>query len=102
MTEHFVLLKCRPGHEPELDDALARFETEIRQLETVIEITSGRNFNQGADERGWTHGMLVRLPLPTDLHAYWDHPAHHRLVEVLERTCTDRFAVDYETDKEPQ
>lgn len=102
MTEHFVLLKCRPEHEPELDAALARFETEIRQLEPLIEITSGRNFNRGAEERGWTHGMLVRLPLPADLPAYWDHPAHQQLVEVLERTCTDRFAVDYETDKEPQ
>lgn len=102
MIVHFVLLKGRPEHEAELTEALARFETEIRELETVLEITSGRNFNRGADERGWTHGVLVRLPQSSDLPGYWDHPAHLRLVEVLERTCTDRFAVDYETNTEPR
>lgn len=97
MIEHYVLLSAKPAHSAEVDAALEQFRTKISELDTVVEITAGTNINQGGLERDWTHGMLVRLTDADALPGYWEHEAHLRLVTILDETCNDRFAVDYET-----
>ncbi len=100
MIEHYVLLAAGEGRSAEVDAALDRFLIEIIALDSVVEITAGTNFNQVGLDRGWTHGMLVRLTDADDLPGYWEHEAHVRLVEILDETCDDRFALDYETSGE--
>ncbi|MPZ52133.1 MAG: hypothetical protein GEU79_05275 [Acidimicrobiia bacterium] len=97
MIEHYVLLAAKPDRAAEVDAALETFLSEIVVLDTVREITAGTNFNKGGLERGWTHGMLVRLDTADDLPGYWEHEAHVRLVEILDDACSDRLALDFET-----
>lgn len=102
MVEHIVLMSAREERRSELEAALERFLAEIVVLDSVSEITAGPNFNEGGLGRGWTHAMIVRLDGPGDLRGYWDHDAHVRLVEVLDDTCSDRFAMDYEVSREEE
>lgn len=95
MVEHVVLLSATEGAEDELTEALARFVKEIVSLESIVTAASGPNFNTAAADRGWTHAMTVRLRGPEDLPPYWEHPLHVHLADTLERTCRDRFAIDY-------
>lgn len=97
MVEHYVLMKAVDGRTAELEVALRTFVGDIVALDTVIEASAGPNINAAALERGWTHGMHVRLRSPEDLPGYWEHPHHVRLVETLQSTTSDRFAMDHET-----
>lgn len=96
MIEHLVLLAAREGQSAAVDDALERFVSRITDLDTVLEISFGTNFNEAGMARGWTHGMRVLVTERDDLAGYWAHPEHVLLAEMLDKTCLERFAVDYE------
>lgn len=96
MICHYVLLAAKPDRHDDLAAALNQFLGDIVVLDTVLEISAGPNLNKSGLERGWTHGMLVRLTEADALPGYWEHESHVRLVETLDETCDDRFAVDYE------
>lgn len=98
MIEHLVLFRARDGQSHRLDSALDRFVVEILAMDSVLEVSAGRNFNEGGSQRGWTHGMRVCLTDREALPSYWGHESHLRLVEVLDEACADRFAIDYERE----
>ncbi len=98
MVEHYLLMKAADGAAAELETALQAFVADIVTVDSVSEASAGPNFNVGARQRGWTHGMLVRLRAPGDLAGYWDHPHHQRLLGILDRTTEERFAMDHEVE----
>ena len=42
MIEHIVVIKAKPGREPEVSGILARFATAAASLPGVVEITAAR------------------------------------------------------------
>jgi hypothetical protein len=96
MLDHYVLFRPAEGSEAALGEALREFASVITGLACVQDLTWGENTNASGLERGFTHGCFVRLTDEEALRsAYWNHPAHQKLLGELERLHTDRFAVDY-------
>ncbi|MFC4945437.1 Dabb family protein [Pseudonocardia sp. GCM10023141] len=94
MLEHYVVFQPRPGREADLAEELRAFGEGIAGLPELIELTWGENTNPSGLKLGYTHACLARL---TDggLDGYWVHPAHARLLGVLDELCESRFALDY-------
>ena len=98
MIEHYVLIKAKPGREEDVSNALRDFAHGVVEEAYVLELTFGRNLNSRSGDMGWTHGLLARLASMDVLqNDYWRHAAHTALLEVLDATTEERFALDYET-----
>jgi Stress responsive A/B Barrel Domain len=97
VLEHYVVFKARDGHAESLSNALAEFAAGIKEtLPCLLEFSWGPNTNPSGLARGYTHGCLARLTTAESLtEEYWVHPAHQRLLAVLDDLCDDRFALDY-------
>jgi hypothetical protein len=97
MLDHYVVFQPHPGREKDLTAALREFGEGIKSLECLHDFSAGENINQSGLKHGYTHGCFARLTseqaLKTD---YWLHPAHQRLLGLLDDLCVDRFAVDYD------
>jgi hypothetical protein len=96
MVEHVVLFRVEEGREDDFEEALASFVSDIVAVDGVEEATGGRNVSPTGRERGWTHGLVVRLDSFDDLDTYRDHEIHGRFLDAIETACPERFAVDYE------
>jgi|HubBroStandDraft_3_1064219.scaffolds.fasta_scaffold658940_2 hypothetical protein len=95
MIEHIVVIKAKPGREPEVSGILARFATAAASLPGVVEITAGPNFHQRSADLGVSHGMLVRFTDQQALDAYQVHPLHTALLPELTQTCVERLVLDW-------
>jgi hypothetical protein len=97
MLEHYVVFKPRSGRAEDLTSALAEFATGIDgTLPCLLELTWGPNTNPSGLAHGYTHGLYSRLTTEASLREeYWVHPAHQRLLSLLDDLCDDRFALDY-------
>lgn len=97
MVDHYVVFQPHQGREKDLTAALKEFAEGIAGLECLHDFTYGENINQSGLKHGYTHGCFARLAseqaLKTD---YWHHPAHQRLLGLLDDLCADRFALDYD------
>ena len=90
MLEHYVVFKPRAGRAEDLTNALDG------TLPCLLELTWGPNANPSGLAHGYTHGCLARLTTESSLkEEYWGHPAHQRLLTLLDELCDDRFALDY-------
>jgi hypothetical protein len=95
MIEHIVVIKAKPGREPEVSGILARFASAAASLPGVVEITAGPNFHQRSADLGVSHGMLVRFTDQQALDAYQVHPLHTALLPELAQTCVERLVLDW-------
>lgn len=97
MLEHYVVFKPRAGRAEDLTNALAEFAAGLDgTLPCLLELTWGPNTNSSGLAHGYTHGCLARLTTESSLkEKYWVHPAHQRLLTLLDELCDDRFALDY-------
>ncbi|MDX6431011.1 MAG: hypothetical protein QOE54_3377 [Streptosporangiaceae bacterium] len=97
MLEHYVVFKPHAGHAEDLTNALAEFAAGLdRTLPCLLELTWGPNTNPSGLAHGYTHGCLAQLTTESLLkEEYWVHPAHERLLTLLDELCDDRFALDY-------
>jgi hypothetical protein len=97
MLDHYVVFQPHPGREKDLTAALREFSEGIKSLDCLQDLSYGENINQSGLKHGYTHGLFGRLTseqaLKTD---YWHHPAHQRLLGLLDELCADRFALDYD------
>jgi Stress responsive A/B Barrel Domain len=99
VIEHVVLFAVEPDQRATLEEALTRFASDIRAAmtsEDLLELTWGPNVLPASIDRGYSHALLVRLAHPEALIRYQKSPIHQALLPTLDRTCSDRFAVDYE------
>jgi hypothetical protein len=101
MLEHYVVFKPREGRADDLTSALAEFAAELDgTLPCLLEFTWGPNTNASGLAHGYTHGGFARLATEASLtEEYWVHPAHQRLLTLLDDICEDRFALDYVTQR---
>eukprot|EP00897_Mesotaenium_endlicherianum_P005383 jgi/Mesen1/4873/ME000244S04050 len=79
-VEHLVLVKVKEGVSPEAsqDMITALAELPDKLGSTIVQITAGPNFSPRS--KGFTHGLVVRLPSEKDLEAYNKHPSHREVL----------------------
>jgi hypothetical protein len=99
MLDHYVAFRLVEGSEAAVGDALREFASAITALPCVLDLTWGENTNASGLDRGFTHGLFVRLTDEKALRSeYWNHPAHQKLLGELDRLRADRFAIDYQSN----
>lgn len=96
MLDHIVVFQPRAGREADLAEELRAFGEGIADLPELVALSWGENANPSGLKLGYTHACVARLA-DGGLDAYWVHPAHTRLLGVLDELCESRFALDYTT-----
>lgn len=95
MLNHIVLFAAKDGQNEELENTLEEFSNDIAAAGDVVDsVNWGVNTNASGLQRGITHGCTAVIP-DGQFDAYWNHPAHQRLLGALDELCEHRFAVDY-------
>ncbi|WP_341996713.1 Dabb family protein [Microbacterium sp. LWH7-1.2] len=97
MLEHILIISAGDLPREPLEDALNRFARDIHDCPGLVSISWGRNVNPTGLQRGCDYVCSALLDsidtLQTD---YWNHPAHHVLLEELPALCAERFALDFD------
>ncbi|MEC5388055.1 Dabb family protein [Uliginosibacterium sp. H3] len=86
MITHVVLFKWRDGvtAQSEAAQALhAAFQLLPGQIEEICDWQCG--FNTTADDKAWDYLLVSTFQSREDLHTYFEHPAHARVVEMADR-----------------
>lgn len=82
MVEHLVLFKMKPDATTADEDKLLASLHELTAIETVVELSCGRNFS--ARSQGHALALRVLFKSREDLQTYQDHPLHQQaLKEVI-------------------
>jgi hypothetical protein len=93
MIAHVVLFKFRPGFDSRHPQIRA-LHTAMQQLpQQIPQIRDWRHgFNVTEDAQAWDYSLRSGFDSETDLHAYFEHPAHLPLLGQWEAVAEIAFA----------
>jgi len=93
MITHLVLFKLRPGITPD-DPRIERVMRMMAELPRQIPVIRGWEYgcNITPDAEAWDFGLLARFDDESDLHAYFEHPAHLPVLQLWSEIATLAFA----------
>jgi hypothetical protein len=82
MIAHLVLFRLKPGV-ARADPRLARVTAAMAGLPAQIPLIRGweHGFNLTSDAQAWDYALRALFDEETDLHAYFEHPAHLPVLE---------------------
>ena len=95
MVEHLVLFKMKADATTADEDKLLAALAGLSSVETVIELSCGRNFSERS--QGHALGLRVLCETKADLQTYLDDPLHQAaLKEAILPVIEAVTVVDYE------
>jgi hypothetical protein len=96
LVEHIVLFKWKSEATAEqITAALEALRAMPPKIAEIKGLTCGETFTDRG--RGYTHGLVVRLPDRAALDVYQDHPDHQAVVVANIRPIVEEvLAIDYE------
>ena len=99
MIVHLVLFRLRPGVERD-DRRLVAAVAAMEHLPASIPLIRSwqHGFNLTADAEAWDYGLRAEFADETDLHEYFDHPAHLPVVGQWQEIAELAFA-DFQSER---
>ena len=97
VVEHIVLFKWKGGTSKETISGLAAALNSLRSCHVVLSVSFGESFTT-ARAKGFTHGLIVRLPDKAALPVYAKHPDHVAVLKKLGPHVEDILAIDFEAE----
>jgi hypothetical protein len=92
MVTHVVLFKLLDGLTPD-NPAVQAMHMALQklpgQIEEICDWQCG--FNSTADEQAWDYVLVATFRSREDLHAYFGHPAHEAVLEMVDKVAEIRF-----------